>query len=275
MERPQILIFGGTAAYHIKPSDFAQVVRTRTLETPYGPSPIFHALVTADGTALWFASRHGESSLDHSARFVNHRANLWAAQMLGVRLVLSWNGVGAINPDLRVGDVVVPEGMMDWTRSRINSFGEAALYPEEAAALRAAARTIEHINNGRNPTQVAHPFDPTARQQLQAVAADHHPRMDENPPIEHLTYVCTEGPRLETAAEVDLAAELGADMVGMTLCPEVWLAAELGLKYASLGQVTNFSTGRWDIDPRREFGPPVAERAMRILLTAADRMVGE
>lgn len=274
MERPQILIFGGTAAYHINPADFAQVVRTRVLDTPFGRSPIFHALVTEGGTALWFASRHGENSLDRSARFVNHRANLWAARELGVRLVLSWNGVGAINADLRVGDVVVPEGMMDWTRNRINSFASDALYQEEAEALRTAARTIEHINNGRTPTQVAYPFDPTARQHLLAAAADYHPRLDENRPITGLTYVCTEGPRLETAAEIDLAAELGADVVGMTLCPEVWLAAELGLKYASLCRVTNFATGRWHYDPRREFGPPVAERAMRILLTVADRMAG-
>jgi 5'-methylthioadenosine phosphorylase len=273
MERPKILIFGGTAAYHIDPAGFARVVRQRVLETPFGRSPIIHALVTETGTALWFASRHGENSLDRSARFVNHRANLWAAKELGVRLVLSWNGVGAINPDLRVGDVVVPEGIMDWTRNRINSYGEKATYPAEAELLRTAARTIDHINNGRNPTQVAHPFDPDARQQLLAVAADYHPRLAENPPVEGLTYVCTEGPRLETAAEINLAAELGADVVGMTLCPEVWLAAELGLKYASLCQVTNFATGRWEIDPRREFGPPVAERAMRLLLEVTDKMV--
>jgi 5'-methylthioadenosine phosphorylase len=89
-----------------------------------------------------------------------------------------------------------------------------------------------------------------------------------------MTYVCTEGPRLETAAEIDLAAELGADVVGMTLCPEVWLAAELGLKYASLGIVTNFATGRWHHDPRRDFGPGVAERAFKIMLAAADSMAG-
>lgn len=274
MERPDILIFGGTAAYNIDPADFAQVVRTRVIETPFGRSPVFHALVTAQGTALWFASRHGENSLDRSARFVNHRANLWAAKELGVRLVLSWNGVGAINPDLRVGDVVVPEGIMDWTRNRVYSYGDAALYSTEAAELRTAARTIDHINNGRNPAQVAYPFDPAARRHLLAAAADYHPRLEEGAPIEGFTYVCTEGPRLETAAEIDLAAELGADMVGMTLCPEVWLAAELGLNYASLCQVTNFATGRWHIDPRREFGPPVAERAILLLLNVADRMAG-
>jgi 5'-methylthioadenosine phosphorylase len=60
----------------------------------------------------------------------------------------------------------------------------------------------------------------------------------------------------------------------MTLCPEVWLAAELGLKYASLGIITNFATGRWEIDPRRDFGATVAERAFRIMLAAADRLAG-
>jgi 5'-methylthioadenosine phosphorylase len=268
MKRPEILIFGGTAAYHINPADFAEVVINRVLETPYGDSPTFQALVTAQGTALWFASRHGENSLDRSARFVNHRANLWAARELGVRLLLSWNGVGAINPELRVGDVVVPEGIMDWTRNRINSFGAEALFPEEAADLRAAARTIEHINNGRDASQVAYPFDPAARQTLLDAAGA------EAAVMEKVSYVCTEGPRLETAAEIELAAELGADVVGMTLCPEVWLAAELGLKYASLGIVTNFATGRWHHDTRRDFGPSVGERAFRILMAAADQMEG-
>jgi 5'-methylthioadenosine phosphorylase len=274
MQRPEILILGGTAAYHINPADFAQSSHRRTLETPYGPSPLFHALVTQQETAVWFASRHGENSLDRSARFVNHRANLWAARELGVRLVLSWNGVGAINPALRVGDMVVPEGIMDWTRNRINSFGPDAPHYQQAETVRNAARTLDHINNGRDPTQTAQPFDETARQHLLALSAGHQSRTEEKLPLplDGLTYVCTEGPRLETAAEINLAAELGADVVGMTLCLEVWLAAELGLKYASLGQVTNFATGRWHIDPRREFGPSVAERAMTILLAAADEI---
>ncbi len=269
MKRPDILIFGGTAAYHINPADFAQLAHTRVIETPYGRSPTFQALVTAQGNALWFASRHGESSLDRSARFVNHRANIWAAKELGVRLALSWNGVGAINPDLRVGQVVIPVGLMDWTRNRMNSFETEALFPEEAIALRTAARTIDHINNDRDATQVAYPFDPSARQQLQAAAAADQLHSGD------LTYVCSEGPRLETAAEINLAAQLGADVVGMTLCPEVWLAAELGLKYASLGIVTNFATGRWHLDPRRDFGPTVAERALRIMLATADRIAGD
>ena len=267
MKKANLLIFGGTAAYSIKPKAFAHIAETITLDTPYGRSPQLHKLMTKQGTAVWYGSRHGENSLARSARFVNHRANFWAAQQLGVHLVLSWNGVGAINPQLHVGDLIIPTALMDWTRHRHHSFGDAARYRQPAHQWRIAARTIEHINNGRQAQQTATPFQAQACQQIKAVLA----KQQITPKLTAPTYVCTEGPRLETAAEIQLAADLGADVVGMTLCPEVWLAAEMGLGYASLCFVTNFATGRWHIDPRREFGPGVAQRALLILLAVADR----
>ncbi|MCI0576241.1 MAG: MTAP family purine nucleoside phosphorylase [Chloroflexi bacterium] len=282
---PPIVIFGGTAAYHIQPADFARVVDSRAVETPYGHSSRFYQLLTERGTAVWFASRHGEDSLDRSARFVNHRANLWAAQSLGGQWIFSWNGVGAINPALHVGDLLAPAAVMDWTRHRVSTFGPAAPHFAQAEALQAAARTIDHINYGRDPRQTAHPFDERARETLLLEIKDWRLEIGQSPisnpsglspsgrSLQSPTYVCTEGPRLETAAEIELAASLGADMVGMTLCPEVWLAAELGLGYASLCLVTNFATGRRPIDPRREFGPEVAGRALRLLLGAADNAI--
>jgi 5'-methylthioadenosine phosphorylase len=266
MRDPGIVIFGGTAAYNIDPADFAEVVERRVVETPYGHSPSFLKLVTEVGTAVWFSSRHGEDALARSARFVNHRANLWAVRELGATAVLSWNGVGAINPDLRVGEMVVPAGLMDWTRIRVSSFGEAAPHFAEAEQLRCAARTIAHIENGRDAREVARPFDDAWRKMIGKNVKE--------PGFSAATYVCTEGPRLETAAEIQLAADLGADVVGMTLCPEVWLAAELGLAYASLCLVTNFATGRWHIDPRRDFGTSVGERAMRVLLQVVEEQRG-
>ncbi len=261
-----ILIFGGTAAYSIDPTKFAEQIGTKTIETPFGTSPHFRQLRTKHGTAVWFSSRHGDKSLSKTARFVNHRANIWAAKELGTKLILSWNGVGAINENLSVGDAVVPSGLMDWTRHRHSSFEERARHSVTshiAAPLRQAARTINHIENGRPATTIAHPFSPTAQQAI----------LDSTKGTNNkITYVCTEGPRLETAAEIQLAAELGADIVGMTLCPEVWLAAELGIGYASLGLITNFATGRWHIDPRRDFGATVAQRGLTILLTAVDQL---
>lgn len=252
-----IFILGGTAAYQIKPDDFARVMRREQIETPYGTSPLFCQLEIAAGTTVWFSSRHGVETLAHSARFVNHRANIWAVRALGGSHILSWNGVGAINPHLRVGDAVVPTFLLDWTRHRHSSFG---LTPHPS---RVAARTIDHINSGADPRQAARPFAEKARQAILDQIAPH------SPADQLLTYVCTEGPRLETAAEIRLAGQLGADVVGMTLCPEVWLAAEAGLSYASLCLVTNFATGLWHLDPRRDFGAGVARRALPLLMAAA------
>ena len=264
MQDVGIVILGGTAAYSIDPADFAEVVEKRVVATPYGRSPLFLRLVTADDKAVWFSSRHGEDLLARSARFVNHRANLWAVRALGATAVLSWNGVGAIQPDLRVGQMVVPIGLMDWTRNRISTFGQDVSHFEAAEQLRYGARTIGHIENGREASMIARPFAETWRERILQEVGEQP--LASNPPSP--VYVCTEGPRLETAAEIQLAADLGADVVGMTLCPEVWLAAELGLAYASLCLVTNFATGRWHIDPRRDFGASVAERALQVLLTA-------
>jgi 5'-methylthioadenosine phosphorylase len=239
--------------------------------TPYGPSPRFKRLLAPSGATVWYSSRHGESGLERSARFVNHRANLWAARALGARTVLSWNGVGAIHPSLKVGDAVAPAALLDWTRHRISSFADPSLSPEQvarAAAWRSAGRTIDHIHAGAEPRQSARPFAEAARE---AIVAAIPVLPAESPPF---TYVCTEGPRLETAAEIALAARLGADVVGMTLCPEVWLATELGLDYASLCLVTNLATGRRHLDPRRDFGPDVAWRGLATLLAAAARLQG-
>jgi purine nucleoside phosphorylase len=85
-------------------------------------------------------------------------------------------------------------------------------------------------------------------------------------------YVATEGPRLESAAEIEAAARDGADVVGMTLSPEVWLARELALPFASLAIVTNRATGTAWRDGRRDFSPTVGERAMRVLLAAAGEL---
>ncbi len=266
MQDAGIVILGGTAAYSIDPADFAEVVEKRVVETPYGRSPLFLRLVMAGGTAVWFSSRHGEDSLARSARFVNHRANLWAVRALEATAVLSWNGVGAIQPDLRVGQMVVPVGLMDWTRNRISTFGPDAPHFDAVERLRHDARTIEHIENGREARMVARPFAENWRERILQEVEEQSLVSG----LQSLVYVCTEGPRLETAAEIALAADLGADVVGMTLCPEVWLAAEMGLAYASLCLVTNFATGRWYLDPRRDFGAGVAERALKVLLKVAE-----
>ncbi|MDQ7028805.1 MAG: hypothetical protein Q9O62_03015 [Ardenticatenia bacterium] len=236
-----LLVIGGTAAYHLRLEAHGHVVETCQVVTPWGMAPPIHRLSVPEGTVVWFASRHGEGRLTRSAAFVNHRALLWAAHVLEVDGILTWNGVGAIHPLLRVGDLVVPDDLLDWTRVRTARFG-------------------------RSPAQRwSGPFWPAGRKAIVAAAHD----AGETRLFDGGTYVVTEGPRLETAAEIEAAALAGADVVGMTLAPEVWLAAELGLPLASLCVVTNRAAGTAWRDERRDFSARVAHRALGVLLRAA------
>ena len=243
-----VVIFGGTAAYHLHVERFARVRARVELTTPFGVAAPFLLLETEHG-AVGFTSRHGEGGLRRSARFVNHRANVWAARHLGARWILSWNGVGSLRPDWAVGDLVVVSDVLDFTRGRVDSFGEGGHY-------------------GRLWTRAGEPFHPQARRHIAAVA-----RAEGRTVHEGATYVCSEGPRLETAAEIRLFRRAGADVVGMTLCPEVWLAHEAGLGYASLGYITNHATGvAATARTGREFGVVVAETCFPILLAVAARL---
>jgi 5'-methylthioadenosine phosphorylase len=233
------IIFGGTAAYHLKLTDHAAVGERRIVDTPYGSSAPFVQL-TANAKTVWFSSRHGEDGLQRTAAFVNHRANIWAARELGASCILSWNGVGAIAPGLAVGQAIIPDDMLDMTRARVATF--------------TLADTIIPAGN---------PFDPDLRARLIQACVDLNV-----PHSTHGTYVCTEGPRLETAAEIAMYGWGGAAVVGMTLAPEVWLAAELGIRYASLCILTNMATGRWHLDSRRDFGPGVGVKGLQITLAA-------
>lgn len=258
------IIFGGTAAYHLKLNEYAEVGERRVLDTPFGLSAPFVQL-SAQGKTVWFSSRHGEDGLQRSAAFVNHRANIWAARELGATGILSWNGVGAIAPGLSVGQLIVPDDVLDMTRARVGSYEQSAIsgQPENAKPLPLTPSPYtERGNQTRAGTNS--PFNNALRQRLIAACAK-----SGTPFATHGTYVCTEGPRLETAAEISMFGWGGAAVVGMTLCPEVWLAAELGIPYASLCIITNMATGRWHLDPRRDFGPSVGVQGLKVTLAAA------
>jgi len=113
------------------------------------------------------------------------------------------------------------------------------------------------------------PFHSSAQQAIRQTAL-----RASRPLHERVVYACSEGPRLETAAEIRLFRDAGADVVGMTLCPEIWLAQELNIGYASLGYITNHATGVVPTVPGgRQFGPIVAETCFPILLQAAQTLL--
>ncbi len=238
------LIVGGTAAYGLDLSPYHPTGQAAVLDTPYGPSPrITFLQPDHDQPPVAFCSRHGHDQLERSAAFLNPHALVWAAVMLGARAIFSWNGTGAIAGHLEVGDLVVPHDFLDFSHTRTPTFGEADLPPASGPA-----------------------FDPAARAAILAAAEDM------TSPAVHSAgvYVCTEGPRLETASEIALYHRCGADLVGMTLSPEVFLAQEAGLAYASLCYITNYATGRaGSRPPRRQFGPLVPQACLPILLAAA------
>ena len=216
--KPRTLLLGGSGAYDLPPGMLGERIHSRRLRTPYGLSNPVHEF-SRQGFRYFFISRHGEHGYEKTAPYVNYRANIYASKLLGVERIFSWTGPGAVSRTYRPGDLVVPDDLLDFTRSRPSTFYEG----------------------GRVGFIRQHPvFCETLRAALKAAAGDtalaSRLRLGG-------TYACTEGPRLETAAEIRFLAMAGADLVGMTLCPEAFLARELEICYAAFCYVTNYAEG--------------------------------
>lgn len=235
------LIIGGTAAYHLEFGRFATVLGEGPIETPFGPAgPVLRFRYAGQDCA--FLSRHGgQGRLGVTPPFINYRANLFAARELGARRILSWNSAGSLVRSLEPGSIAAISDIIDWTRGRPQTFGE-------------------HVTNRHHQTDSL--FDPALRQALVRAAAACGHRASPA-----AIYAGTEGARLETAAEIRLLGQAGAEVVGMTMAPEVFLAAELGLQYASLCWISNYATGvPFDGPERRLFGAEVGPLMLSIIL---------
>lgn len=205
-------VIGGSGLYR------AQILagpEERTILTPYGQAVL--SIGTCAGVQVAFLARHGH---DHSVppHLVNYRANLWALGQLGVQKVISTAAVGSMNPAMKPGHFVLVDQFIDFTRSRQYTFFEG---PQE----------VRHVD-------MTEPYCPALRSVVfdSAVSADadvHNGGV----------YVCTEGPRFETPAEISMLRGWGADVVGMTNVPEVILAREIGLCYMTIAIVTNMAAG--------------------------------
>lgn len=168
-----------------------------------------------------FLSRHGNPHRIPPHQ-VNYRANLRALYDAGVRTVIGVNAVGGIHPDMGPAHVVVPDQIIDYTWGRASTFYEGDL------------DSVTHID-------FTWPYDESARQILIDAAGA------EDVPFSGFgVYGATQGPRLETAAEIIRMERDGCDLVGMTGMPEAALAAELGMRYVCLGLVVNWAAGKSD-----------------------------
>ncbi|MCY0896443.1 MAG: S-methyl-5'-thioadenosine phosphorylase [Alicyclobacillaceae bacterium] len=204
-------IIGGTGVYD--PRFFVDAIDC-TIETPYGNATA--TIGTYGGKRVAFLARHGTGH-QVPPHLVNYRANIYALHTIGVQTLCATAAVGSLRPDLTPGSLLLADDFLDFTKSRPATFtGPGA---------------VTHAD-------MTDPYCPGVRARISKAAAElgHsiHP---------HGTYVCTEGPRFETAAEIRFYSGLGASVVGMTSVPEVVLARELGMCYATICIVTNFATG--------------------------------
>lgn len=197
----------------------AEVLSRRGSETPYGATSDDIVVVRFGGDReLAFLPRHGgERRL--APHQINYRANIWALADLGVNEIVAINAVGGLVPSLEPGQFVIPDQLLDYTWGREHSFN------------RRPDGRIQHID-------FTHPYSPIVRSRLAAALGQLGlPHADGG------VYACTQGPRLETAAEVLRLRRDGGDVVGMTGMPEAALARELGLDYAALCLVVNRAAG--------------------------------
>ena len=220
----RLAIIGGTGALTIVPRETCSEHATTT---PFGaPSgPILEWL--SGDTHLCFIPRHGPSSTIPPHR-VNYRANLWALRERQVDRVIGINAVGGITADARPGWLVFPDQIIDYTWGRDHTFNDTTDEP------------VQHVD-----------FTAPFAGELRAELVEHSRRLG----LHHLdrgTCGVTQGPRLETAAEVDRLERDGCHVVGMTAMPEAVLARELALDYAVCAVVVNPAAGRTARDLHEE-----------------------
>ncbi len=190
--------------------------RLETVPTAYGEALIGRQ--ERGGRMVFILPRHGPGHRLPPHR-INYRANIRALQQLGCDTILATNAVGSLRPKIGVGSLVLPDQFIDLTRQRPLTFFDG----EDGQVVH---------------TDVTAPYCPTLRQALRE-----HLEAAGLASCDGGTYLCTEGPRFETPAEICMFAQWGADLVGMTGVPEVVLAREAGLCYASLCVVTNLAAG--------------------------------
>ncbi len=193
----------------------------KAVRTPYGDPSSALSLGTVAGRDVVFLARHGSEHTIPPHR-VNYRANLWALHAEGVTEVAAVFSVGGIAPALAPGVIAIPAQLIDFTHGRAHTFFDGD------------DRNVVHVD-------FTWPYTQSVRTALLAAA-----RAAGIPAQDGGVYSAVNGPRLETAAEIDWLERAGATMVGMTGMPEAGLARELGIAYGALAVSVNFAAGRGD-----------------------------
>ena len=214
-------IIGGTGSQPLARIGERWRPATDCANTPYGPASAIPQVGSTDSGEVLLLPRHGNPP-EFAPHLVNYRANTWLMKELGADAVVATYAVGAIAPNIRNADILIPHQVIDYTWGRQHTYVE----PGE----------IRHVD-------FTEPFDAGIRSALISAAegCDLAGRLHRSG-----VYGCVQGPRLETAAEIDRMERDGCAVVGMTSMPEAALARELGIPYAGVCLVVNAAAGRGD-----------------------------
>jgi len=208
-----LALVGGTGL-----TELTEHVETCVPDTPYGAPSAPVRIIETDPVRLLFLPRHGSPHRFPPHR-VNYRANMWALREAGANHVLAVSAVGGITDSYAPGTLAAPDQLIDYSWGREHTYSDSGDVP------------LVHVD-------FSHPYEGPLRKALLRCAASHS--------IDVIDGGCIgvfQGPRLESAAEVERARRAGCDMAGMTSLPEAGLARELGLDYAGIAVVSNWGAG--------------------------------
>jgi 5'-methylthioadenosine phosphorylase len=219
MPQAKIGVIGGSGLYHIKGfTDIEEV----DIDTPFGKSSDTITTGKLDGISVAFLPRHGKGH-HISPTEVPSRANIYAFKSLGVEWLISVNACGSLKPEIKPGDIVIPNQLIDRTSQRVSSFFDGSI--------------VAHVI-------FAEPFCPVLSQLLYEMAKKAGTSVHQEG-----TFLVMEGPAFSTRAESRLYGSWGADIVGMTVLPEAKLAREAEICYASIAGVTDYDCWQGDCAP--------------------------
>ncbi len=210
-----LAIIGGTGLTQI---EALVITGQERVSTPFGEPSAPYLIGELNGKKLVFLVRHGNPHRIPPHK-INYRANIWGLKQLGVTEIIGVAAVGGIGADMAPAVIAIPEQLIDYSYGREHTF---------------FADDLEHVTH----IDFTEPYTPSLRARIMQAAQQANISITPSG-----TYGCTQGPRLETVAEIKRMANDGCDLVGMTGMPEAALARELGLAYANISVVANWAAG--------------------------------
>lgn len=219
MKNIKIAIIGGSGLYQIQG---ATIVEELSVETPFGAPSDSITIADFNGIKVAFLPRHHKSHLINPSE-IPSKSNIYALKSLGVKLVLSVGAVGSLKEEISPEDFVLPDQIIDRTKSRPATFFENGI--------------VGHVS-------FADPFCEEMRNVISPILKKEHSKKVH----EHGIYVCMEGPAFSTRAESELYRSWGASVIGMTALPEAKLAREAEMSYASIAMSTDYDC--WKVEEK-------------------------